>query len=218
MTISHGNWGSCQGGRPSAGSDEAPEHRLLYCDQVQSVCSKSSTNSVLYELISIRQSNYQQAIVTAKKNLLCSPQHSQPTATAVLPRTATRRVYACMCLQDLENTTGSWDMYGQDSDKRYPGMQAEFFERSGDILKRREALRGFVALCECAHIQCSSSSDSDGNNNSSDSNRSSSGDVNRAALPQLQDGQLRTCTHRLTHLAFPKQTAGWSDLCAMVYM
>jgi hypothetical protein len=39
-------------------------------------------------------------------------------------------------------------MYGQDSDKRYPGMQAEFFERAGDVLKRREALRGFVALGE----------------------------------------------------------------------
>eukprot|EP00882_Tetradesmus_deserticola_P000329 GHRQ01000364.1.p1 GENE.GHRQ01000364.1~~GHRQ01000364.1.p1 ORF type:complete len:131 (+),score=50.28 GHRQ01000364.1:94-486(+) len=49
-------------------------------------------------------------------------------------------------LNDLENSTGSWDMYGQDSDKRYPGMQAEFFERAGDVLKRREALRGFAAL------------------------------------------------------------------------
>jgi len=61
---------------------------------------------------------------------------------------------ACVGLlqQDLENTTGSWDLYGQDSDKRYPAMQNEFFNRAGDILKRREALRGFVALCEC-HLQ-----------------------------------------------------------------
>ncbi len=51
-------------------------------------------------------------------------------------------------MQDLENTTGSWDMYGQDSDKRYPGVQNEFFTRAGDVLKRREALRGFVALGE----------------------------------------------------------------------
>lgn len=49
-------------------------------------------------------------------------------------------------LNDLENTTGSWDMYGQDSDKRYPGLQSEFFFRAGDILRRREALRGFVAI------------------------------------------------------------------------
>jgi hypothetical protein len=25
--------------------------------------------------------------------------------------------------QDLENTTGAWDMYGQDSDKRYNALQ-----------------------------------------------------------------------------------------------
>lgn len=52
-------------------------------------------------------------------------------------------------LQDLENTTGAWDMYGQDDSKRYPSMQNEFFNNAGDILKRREALRGFAALCEC---------------------------------------------------------------------
>lgn len=50
------------------------------------------------------------------------------------------------CPQDMENTTGSWDLYGQDADKRYNGMQAEFFARSTDILTRREALRGFVTL------------------------------------------------------------------------
>lgn len=49
-------------------------------------------------------------------------------------------------LNDLENTTGSWDMYGQDSDKRYPTLQNEFFERAGDALSRREALRGVLAL------------------------------------------------------------------------
>lgn len=37
-------------------------------------------------------------------------------------------------------------MYGQDADKRYAGLQMEFFNRSADILSRREALRGFVAL------------------------------------------------------------------------
>jgi hypothetical protein len=40
-------------------------------------------------------------------------------------------------------------MYGQDDAKRYPSMQNEFFNNAGDILKRREALRGFVALCKC---------------------------------------------------------------------
>jgi len=50
-------------------------------------------------------------------------------------------------LNDLENTTGAWDMYGQDSDKRYPSLQNEFFERAGQSLSRSEALRGILALC-----------------------------------------------------------------------
>jgi len=49
-------------------------------------------------------------------------------------------------LNDLENTTGAWDMYGQDSDKRYPALQNEFWERAGDSLSRKEALRGILAL------------------------------------------------------------------------
>lgn len=61
------------------------------------------------------------------------------------------------CVQDLENTTGSWDMYGQDDAKRYPSMQNEFFNNAGDILRRREALRGFVALCEWRQRSSSSS-------------------------------------------------------------
>jgi photosystem I subunit 6 len=48
----------------------------------------------------------------------------------------------------MENTTGSWDMYGQDSSKRYPSMQAEFFTRAGAALSRRESLIGVIALCE----------------------------------------------------------------------
>jgi photosystem I subunit VI len=46
----------------------------------------------------------------------------------------------------MSNTTGAWDMYGQDSDRRYPALQAEFFNRAGAALSRREALLGFVSL------------------------------------------------------------------------
>ena len=35
-----------------------------------------------------------------------------------------------MVMQDLENTVGSWDMYGQEDEKRYNGLQSEFFERA----------------------------------------------------------------------------------------
>eukprot|EP00879_Flechtneria_rotunda_P001268 GHRR01001415.1.p1 GENE.GHRR01001415.1~~GHRR01001415.1.p1 ORF type:complete len:136 (+),score=33.28 GHRR01001415.1:112-519(+) len=86
----------------------------------------------------------------------------QPRAArpAMAPRT-TRAVKVCakygedsryFDLNDLENTTGAWDMYGQESDKRYPGIQNEFFTRAGDVLKRREALRAFVALVGGAGI------------------------------------------------------------------
>lgn len=38
-----------------------------------------------------------------------------------------------MHTQDLENTTGSWDMYGVDDPKRYPGMQEQFFRNVGAV-------------------------------------------------------------------------------------
>ena len=50
----------------------------------------------------------------------------------------------CLVLQDLENTLGSWDMYGQKDEKRYPGMQAKFFENAAEGLSRREAMLGFL--------------------------------------------------------------------------
>ena len=51
-----------------------------------------------------------------------------------------------MSLQDLEDTAGSWDLYGQEDTKRYPGIQAEFFERAAGPLTRRNAILGFVGL------------------------------------------------------------------------
>ena len=47
-------------------------------------------------------------------------------------------------LQDLENTAGSWDLYGQQDERRYPGLQAEFFERAAAPLTRRESVYAFV--------------------------------------------------------------------------
>jgi photosystem I subunit 6 len=54
----------------------------------------------------------------------------------------------CPHLQDIENTTGAWDLYGVDEKKRYPALQETFFQRATDPVTRREALNGFVALCE----------------------------------------------------------------------
>ncbi|GIL83587.1 hypothetical protein Vretimale_10392 [Volvox reticuliferus] len=55
-------------------------------------------------------------------------------------------------LQDLENSTGSWDMYGVEDKKRYPENQSKFFTQAADILSRREALRSFIALSGIAAI------------------------------------------------------------------
>lgn len=48
--------------------------------------------------------------------------------------------------QDLENSAGSWDLYGTEDDRRYPGLQAEFFQRAAAPLRRREAILGFVGV------------------------------------------------------------------------
>nr|ABA01145.1 chloroplast photosystem 1 11 kDa subunit [Chlamydomonas incerta] len=55
-------------------------------------------------------------------------------------------------LQDMENTTGSWDMYGVDEKKRYPDNQAKFFTQATDIISRRESLRALIALSGVAAI------------------------------------------------------------------
>tara|TARA_B110000977_G_scaffold163053_1_gene208798 strand:- start:10755 stop:11060 length:306 start_codon:yes stop_codon:yes gene_type:complete len=49
-------------------------------------------------------------------------------------------------LNDPEATTGSWDVYGQESTARYPGQQEEFFEKAAQGLGRREAMYSFLAL------------------------------------------------------------------------
>ncbi|DBA68984.1 hypothetical protein WJX82_007816 [Trebouxia sp. C0006] len=49
-------------------------------------------------------------------------------------------------LDDLENSAGSWDLYGTEDERRYPGLQAEFFQRAAAPLRRREAILGFVGI------------------------------------------------------------------------
>lgn len=49
-------------------------------------------------------------------------------------------------MQDIENTSGSWDMYGMEEGVKYPVSQEEFFKRASFGLARREALLGFIAL------------------------------------------------------------------------
>ena len=43
-------------------------------------------------------------------------------------------------------------MYGTEDDRRYPGLQAEFFQRAAAPLRRREALFGFVGVGEYSTV------------------------------------------------------------------
>ena len=49
-------------------------------------------------------------------------------------------------LDDLENTTGAWDRYGNDDPKRYPDQQSDFFERAAEPLTRRETMFTFLGV------------------------------------------------------------------------
>merc|ERR1712124_142435 len=49
-------------------------------------------------------------------------------------------------LDDMANTIGNWDLYGQDDTKRYPSLQADFFNRAGQALNRRAAMLAFCAI------------------------------------------------------------------------
>merc|ERR1711904_274185 len=49
-------------------------------------------------------------------------------------------------LDDMANTIGNWDLYGQDDSKRYPSLQADFFNRAGQALNRRAAMLAFCTI------------------------------------------------------------------------
>merc|ERR1712072_1264443 len=51
-------------------------------------------------------------------------------------------------LDDLENTVGSWEMYGSDNSDRYPAIQEEFFNRACQGLNRRDAMLAFCAISD----------------------------------------------------------------------
>ena len=56
--------------------------------------------------------------------------------------------------QDLEDTTGSWELYGTDDNRRYPSLQNEFFERAAAPLTRRESALAFIFTSACAGLRC----------------------------------------------------------------
>ncbi|KFM26724.1 Photosystem I reaction center subunit VI, chloroplastic [Auxenochlorella protothecoides] len=64
---------------------------------------------------------------------------------AVVPRAKYGDDNKYFDLNDLENTIGSWELYGHEEKARYPSIQGEFFQRAAAGLTRREYLLAFVA-------------------------------------------------------------------------
>ena len=61
-------------------------------------------------------------------------------------------------MQDLEDTTGSWELYGTDDDRRYPSLQNEFFERAAAPLTRRGSTLAFIFAGAALRSCCPSGS------------------------------------------------------------
>jgi photosystem I subunit 6 len=49
-------------------------------------------------------------------------------------------------LGDISNTTGKWDLYGNDEPNRYNGLQSKFFETFGGVFSKRGLLLKFLVL------------------------------------------------------------------------
>lgn len=102
------------------------------------------------------------AVISAKASIfvkgtaVCRPCRAQTRRVNSRVATPVRAKYGeesqYFDLNDLENTLGSWDLYGQESDKRYNELQAEFFERAAAPLTRRESVLAFIALGGIAGI------------------------------------------------------------------
>merc|ERR1711988_705482 len=86
---------------------------------------------------------------------IASKAQKRPTrAKAVRPSAKYGDESVYFDLDDLENTAGSWAMYGDDADagRRYPDAQNEFFERANEPFSRRESMLSFLAAGGCGSL------------------------------------------------------------------
>eukprot|EP00898_Chlorokybus_atmophyticus_P002865 jgi/Chlat1/357/Chrsp10S01477 len=59
----------------------------------------------------------------------------RPARTPAVAKYGSDGVY--FDLKDLSQTTGKWDLYGNDQKERYPGIQNKYFETAAGPLSRR---------------------------------------------------------------------------------
>merc|ERR1712093_598241 len=72
------------------------------------------------------------------------PRASLHRVTPIMSKYGDESVY--FDLGDMENTVGSWEMYGEDGKERYPALQEELFIRAGQALKRRATMLAFCTM------------------------------------------------------------------------
>merc|ERR1719213_1074211 len=87
---------------------------------------------------------------------MISPALNQSYVTSQVKTFSLRRTFPLMAkygdesvyfdLSNMENTVGSWELYGEDGKKRYPALQEEFFTRAGQALNRRAVMAAFCAM------------------------------------------------------------------------
>merc|ERR1719261_2387667 len=73
-------------------------------------------------------------------SLVCSSHRISP----IMSKYGDESIY--FDLDDIENTVGSWEMYGEDGKKRYPSTQEDSVIRVGKALGRRSAMLAFCAM------------------------------------------------------------------------
>ncbi|KAJ0492074.1 putative photosystem I PsaH, reaction centre subunit VI, signal peptide, camelysin [Helianthus annuus] len=87
------------------------------------------------------------SIAGTKLNLKSSRQSFKPTsyrAGAVVAKYGDKSVY--FDLEDLDNTTGEWDVYGSDAPSPYNPLQSKFFETFAAPFTKRGLLLKFLIL------------------------------------------------------------------------
>merc|ERR1712146_17652 len=89
---------------------------------------------------------------TSKHLSKLKPNHIPPVVRRINLRSKYGDDSVYFDLDDLENTVGSWEMYGSDNSDRYPAIQEEFFNRACQGLNRRDAMLAFCAISGVAGL------------------------------------------------------------------
>ncbi|KAJ7570174.1 hypothetical protein O6H91_01G108900 [Diphasiastrum complanatum] len=82
--------------------------------------------------------------LVAKPSRLSLPSLSSRKTGAVVAKYGEKSTY--FDLEDIGNTTGSWDLYGSDGPSPYNGLQSKFFETFAGVFTKRGLLLKFLVL------------------------------------------------------------------------